>query len=233
MKIGWLVVPALCVVACGSESTAPSASVLAPPDLVLPEGAAEFDPDAIVTDARFANVSDATLSKLDAFFADTPYGNESFLSAYRAGSTTASLALVNTSRRYAIHPAALLARMQMEQGLISLSKYPIASARVEFVFRCGCAGSDCDPAVAGLDQQLDCMAKRWASAIQRVKEEGASLSGWSVGTDKTTVDGVLVTPKNAATCALYEDFGIVGNAEHGATLFYAIFERYREALDAI
>lgn len=216
---------------CGDDSSSP-VSVLSPQDRVLPDGAGAFDADIVVSGNRFADTSDATLSKVDAFLSSTPYDNASFLSSYRAGSTTTALAIVNASHRYKVHPAALLARIQMEQGLVALTKYPIASARVEFVFRCGCAGSECDPTMAGLDKQVDCMAERWASAIERVKEEGATLSGWSVGTEKSTTDGVAVTPASAATCALYEDLGDVGDAEHGATLFYAIFERYREALSA-
>ena len=226
-----LIITPAAILGCGSSST-PGESVLHPLDLELPDEAESFDADNVLSSVEFADTSDATLVKLNEFLANTPYGTASFLSNYRAGSVSASSALMHAATAFGVHPAALLARLEMEQGLVALTRYPPTAARVEYVFRCGCAGAECDPALAGLDKQLDCMALRWANARDRIAREGATLGGWSIGMEKESTDGVLVTPNNAATCAMYEELGEVGDGSRGTSLFYAVFTRYRSALSS-
>jgi hypothetical protein len=214
--------------ACG-----PSADdgVLRPQDKKLPEGVV-FDPTNLQTDSSFVDVSPAEVASILQFLQKTPYDQPSFLATYASNGVTASLAIVQTSRKYKINPIVFLAHAQRAQGLVGSRSYPFPSSRVEFVFGCGCtAPGQCDLAMGGFNKQVDCLGRALRTSLDQLTgPDQATAGGWAVGTATKTIDGTFITPQTNATAALYQYLPLVGDSTSGNTVYYAIFQLYATAL---
>jgi hypothetical protein len=110
--------------------------------------------------------------------------------------------------------------------------YPSPAARVEYVFGCGCsAPARCDPALAGFDVQLECLARTLRTSLDEITTDGQTAGGWGPGKTTTTLDEQQVTPANAATAVLYQYSPKVGAGSSGNWLFWNIFQNYAFFLD--
>jgi hypothetical protein len=226
----WL---ALTAFACGADDAGAfadhdeSADFL-PFDSAKADGVAEyFTPDFIMDDALFSAAYALDAPTVQAFFESTPYGGRrSFLADASTGGVPASEAIVAAAAAHGINPLVLLVRLQAEQGLVGLSTAP-AGDRLDFAFGCGCSdGRDCNEAYRGFDQQLDCAASTLHDAFEAA---AAGDAIWSVGVTRQTLDGVSVTPQNAATAALYAYTPWVLEDEGGNWLVWNITGRYLAA----
>ena len=159
----------------------------------------------------------------------TPYGTESFLATYASNGVTAATAINNASMTYQLNPLLFLVRAEIDQALVSQVTYPAPAARVEYAFGCGCdvtpSPSDpsprCDPAFAGFDKQVDCLARTMRSYLDSVCGTAqATPGGWAVGTTTTTIDGVPISPYNEGTAALYQYAPLVLQGEQGGNWFF-------------
>ncbi len=208
-------------------------------DLTPPENAPEFDRDKIIS---LEELTDSTVTGdvLRAFLTyrvvdktrKSPYGHESFLSSYYSNGLSAVDALLNAAEQYRINPLVLLARVEMAQGLVGMEFYPTDDpARVEYVFRCGCSGPGvCDPAYAGFDHQVDCLARQYRIILDDMDANGGvTAGGWSKGKDGRTIDGKVVTPVDDGTAAAYQFDPVVGDARTGNQLFWTIWVNYVKA----
>ncbi len=170
-----------------------------------------FDPNFVVRDERYVNDGSFTADEIQAFFENTPYGNRSWLAGYRIDGRAlgydtddkilASRAIFDVANAHGIHPLMLVVRMQVEMTLVSKEIIP-PQERLDAAFGCGCHdGRRCSSDKAGFANQLTCSAQTHRDLYDAAVGERGS---WRVGVATKTVDGVMVTPKNHATAALYQ-----------------------------
>lgn len=229
-----LIASAVFASACGSEE---ETSFLHPSDTAI--GAQDSEINFTPTDALIDNDRDFTdgaaiadIALMQRFFDRTPYGSRSFLASYASNGVSAASAVLTAALKYQINPIVLIARLQMAQGLVSATEYPEPSTRVEYAFECGCNGATCLPETAGLDRQLECLAARFNSYMQQMNRSVDKMTdgGWGPNIDATTIDGVVVTPPNQATAAIYQFDPYFGEKDRrGAWLFYRLYARYSRA----
>ena len=161
---------------------------------------ATFDRNRVVEDDFFVDAAAVDAAAVQAFLEHTPYGKPCFLAKETLGSTTPAEAIVDAAKEHGVNPILLLARMQVEKGLVSKSSRPSQSA-VDFAFGCGCPdGKACGEAFRGFDKQIDCAAETMREHFDAA-QAGSGL--WNVARPKKSLDGLTVTPANAATASLY------------------------------
>ncbi|MBL8610848.1 MAG: hypothetical protein JNL38_26135 [Myxococcales bacterium] len=217
------------VVACSSD---PPSTFLQASDLELAEGSPDFDPNNLVDTPSFVDWQALDAVQVQTFLAKSPYDRLSFLETYQSNGVRANDAIVRAARTYRINPIVLLVRLQMTQGLVGSRDYPFPTDRVEYVFRCGCtAPKKCDSAFAGLDRQLDCMARAMREALDAIGAQGQTSGGWAPENPSITLDGVKITPANEATAVLYQILPRVANrAAGGNWLFWNLYQIYSLAI---
>jgi hypothetical protein len=159
-----------------------------------------FDRNRIVEEAFFTNANAVDGNGVQAFFENTPYGTRSFLANERVGGRRAADVIVEKSREAGINPVMLVARMQVEKGLVSKTQRPSQNT-VDFAFGCGCPdGHSCYESYRGLDKQIACAV----DVLSRLYEGSVHGTGeWRQGKAKKTLDPLTVTPANHATASLY------------------------------
>lgn len=208
----------------------PEESVHQSTDLVAPDSGLPFDRHTIVDQDAFTDTSYDARS-YQGFLERTPYRRSSFLSTYQSNGLRAADALYQAGIAHRINPLVLLVRAQVDQGLVGTQYYPFPPSRVEYVFRCGCpSASTCDPALAGFDKQVDCLARKLRQSLDEQSANEATAGGWGVGRESLSFDGIKVTPTNEATAALYQYDPVVGVGKRGAWLFWNIWNQYYESL---
>ena len=137
--------------------------------------------------------------------AKSPYSRPSFLETYQSNGIRASDAIANSAQNYSINPLVLLVLLETTEGLIGQRNYPFPPERVEYVFNCGCTQkTTCEPQLAGLDRQVDCVARKLRESLDAINQNTKTASGWGVNTPMYTLDNQAVTPANDATAALYD-----------------------------
>ncbi len=159
-----------------------------------------FNRNLIVEETFFANANAVDGDGVQKFFENTPYGTRSFLADERVGGRRAADVIVEAAQAAGLNPVMLVARMQVEKGLVSKSQRP-GRDTVDFAFGCGCPdGRACYESYRGLDKQIDCAV----DVLTRLYDESVSGTGaWRKGKAKQTLDPLTVTPANHATASLY------------------------------
>jgi hypothetical protein len=213
-------------VACSKASG--ETSVLQASDLV---GGGSFDDGEIVPSASMKDPGALDAVHVSAFLKATPYGGASFLASYTSHGQTAAQSIANAAQSYAINPILLLARAEMDQGLVGSVGYPSPPSRVEFAFGCGCAApGNCDPQYEGFDVQVDCLAAALRESLDAVAARGKTDGGWGPGIASTTIDGVKVTPKDDSTASLYQYTPVVAVGQAGGNwLLWNLWTKYAKA----
>jgi hypothetical protein len=202
------------------------------------QGGLPFDPNMLID--QTASLTDPTAlslgSSVQTFLLQTPYGGESFLATYASNGVSAATAMNNAAATYQLNPLLFLVRAEVDQALISQSTYPAPAARVEFAFGCGCdvtpsptnPNPKCDPALAGFDKQVDCLARTMRSYLDGVCGTAQTTAGgWAMGVAKTSLDGIAITPYNEGTAALYQYAPLVlQNKQGGNWLFWNVYQMF-------
>ena len=190
-----------------------------------------FDPNNIVSAATLADSVTFDVTYIENFLRHSPYGGPSFLSTYSSNGVSAASAIMSAALRHSINPIAILVRAQMNQGLVSETRYPSDGSRVEYAFGCGCrAPGKCDAAFAGFDIQVECYAYSLRSSLKALAADGRTPGGWGPGIASKTLDGKIITPSDEGTAAIYQYEPVVGTFTNGASLFWNIFSNYAYAL---
>lgn len=194
---------------------------------------AKFDRNNVLDVATLTDVEARDAAQIQRFFARTPYERGSFLETYQSNGTRASDAVLRVARTYRINPIVLMVFLQVEGGLVGERNYPLPPERVEYVFRCGClAAGNCLPAIAGLDRQLECIARGLRASLDQIASNGATDGGWGTDKTSTTLDGLKVTPANAATAALYERLPAVNlDDDGGIWIFWNVWTLYASNME--
>jgi hypothetical protein len=161
-----------------------------------------FDRNRVMDDAFFVDANAVSAEQVQVFLERTPYGRgrRCFLADTRVGGRLAAAAIVEGAQSQGINPIVMLARMQVEKGLISKSRDP-GGRTVDYAFGCGCPdGKPCNPTYRGLDRQIECAAR----TLRRHYDASVDGTGaWRRGQARQTLDPIAVTPHNHATASLY------------------------------
>ncbi|MBX3205897.1 MAG: hypothetical protein KF764_12560 [Labilithrix sp.] len=224
---------AFVALACGED---PPATVLQPLDFTKPEGeAGDFDRNRIVESAAFTDSETLDVQTVQRFLAKTPYGRPSFLETYQSNGVRAADAILKASRQYRINPLVFLVYSEITQGLVGERNYPFPPDRIEYVFRCGCLeATNCLPALAGFDRQVDCLGRALRAAIDEIKANEITTTGWGPDVATVTLDNLKVTPSDDATAALYDRTPRVAEGKAGGTwIFWNVWNHYTVALDYV
>ena len=192
---------------------------------------ASFDRNNVIGDRELTSSQAMGLSRIQSFLAAKgALGGLSF--AVDGVTKTAAQIIYENALTYEISPEYLITRMQVEQGVITAGR-PTDN---QLNWATGYGRCDhCTPEQAakykGFDNQVAWGAKGVRTYIDDIASTGTTISGWGPGVTKTSLDGLEVTPENAATAALYTYTPWVGYHEGdenvgGNSLFYDIFTKW-------
>lgn len=196
---------------------------------------AEFDKNAVLTDAVLRDTKALSADDIQAFLEKTPWGETSVLATYEEDGKSAAEIMHDAATKHGINPLELLVRVQMEQGLIN--KATASEESISIAFGCGCPHSPvCSSKYEGFANQADCAAGTLSRSMDRALTSNGTASGWRKGEEKLTQDKIEIVPANAATAALYTYTPWVGEAGGGrkgvggASLHYQVWERFADAV---
>jgi hypothetical protein len=184
-----------------------------------------FDRHRLLADTAFVDAGAMTEAEIQAFLDETPYGGRSVLATYRSNGRTAAKAIFEAAQTYDINPLLILTRAQLEMSLIG--KAAASQFSLDYAFGCGCPDNQqCSTQWRGFDRQVDCMASHMRDYVDDLEAGGATIGGWKIGRAKKTLDGYTITPKNAATAALYTYTPHVGSAGSGNLGHFKIWKKF-------
>jgi len=194
---------------------------------------ATFDRNAVLDDKSLRDHEAMTVTEIQSFLDETPWGTKSVLADYEEGGKSAAQIIADKAEANGINPLELLVRVQMEQGLIS--KTTASEEKITLAFGCGCPHSPvCGPKYEGFANQAECAAGTLRRSMDKATTATGTVSGWAKSRAKATEDGLTVTPKNAATAALYTYTPYVGEAGGGrdgvggVSLHHQVWTRFAE-----
>jgi hypothetical protein len=151
---------------------------------------------SVLADRNLSGDQEVSVAEVQAFLEE----QGSALASYSEGGRKAARIIVEESRAEHISPIFVLARIQGESGLVTSGTLD----GIESATGCGCPDwQACDPSLANFGPQVRCTAEQFRIYLDDLRDNGATISGWSVGEGKWTLDGCWVIPQNAATAALY------------------------------
>jgi hypothetical protein len=173
--------------------------VLAP----LSGQAAVFDPDFVISNAEATETSVFDAESLEMFLLARGSGLARYAAADIDGVTrTAAQIIMGAADRYGVSPRFLLALLQREQSLMT---DPAPSAKqLDWATGYGICDSCSmdDPALQkyrGFANQVDYAAGN----VRYFMDNAGKLAGFRQAGVPTVIDGITVTPENAATANLY------------------------------
>jgi len=226
-------------IGCGAETTETTPikgqpAGLDPQDLVVESQGKHdsiiFDQNNLIDNAVFVDHEYMTEEEIQQFLEHTPYNRRSYLADYPADGKLASELIFETAEKYRINPLVLLVKLQVEMALIGKQTTP-TTYQLNHALGCGCPdGLLCIQALSGFDAQLDCAGAVFRSYLDDIEELGATVSGWKPNKSKKTSDELTVTPKNAATAALYTYTPWVLRGTGGNWLFWNVHRKYSRAI---
>lgn len=184
-----------------------------------------FDRHRLLGDVAFVDASALTVDEIQAFLENTPYGGRSALASYSSGGRSAARAIHEAAQAHGINPLLILTRAQLEMSLIG--KATASQFSLDYAFGCGCPDNQsCSTQWKGFHRQVDCMASHMRDYVDDLEAGGSTIAGWKIGKSKKTLDGYTITPKNAATAALYTYTPHVGAAGSGNLGHFKIWKKF-------
>lgn len=159
-----------------------------------------FDRNWVISDDFLLDTHGADTAIIQQFFEQSPYGTRSWMADYTVNGESAAQAFVDAALRYDLNPIVLLARAQVEQGIVSKTERP-SQSRLDWAFGCGCPdGRSCYEQFRGFSNQVLCSAQ----TLRKLYDASVTGEGqWVAGRSKLALDGIDVRPGNHATAALY------------------------------
>lgn len=208
----------------GAEKPPIPVEDLVPEDNGKGDGAT-FDKHNIISDTTLTDATFLTVVQVQGFLEATPYGKRSVLADYSVDGVLASEIIADAALRYGISPLVLLTKLQVESSLIFAET--ATTYRLRHAMGCACPdGAACAASESGFASQLDCAARLFRKYVDAIAEDGQTISGWAPGKTHQTLDHESVTPKNAATAALYTYTPWVLRGTGGNWLFWNVFRKY-------
>ena len=120
------------------------------------------------------------------------------------GEKTAAQIIYEVGKRWDISQKYLLVRLQVEQSLVTDTSP--SQRQLDWATGYSCRdGGVCDNEYKGFYKQVEWSAKALRSDryFGGIEKNGHTISGWGPNITKKTLDGIEVTPMNAATAVLY------------------------------
>ena len=176
--------------------------------------AAAFDRNSVLDDKSLRDSDTISADDLQKILDKNPWNTTSVLATYTEGGKTAAQIMADTAKAHGINPLEMIVRVQMEQGLVN--KTTAEDATIAKAFGCGCAdNAACSATYKGFAAQAECAAGVLRRAMDAAVTPTGTVSGWAKGKAKDSSDGLTITPKNAATAALYTYTPWVGESGGG------------------
>lgn len=193
------------------------------------EGGTIFNSNRILEDDFYTD-SSMTAAQMQEFLEVGPYNcRPVWLADEEVNGIPASDLIIDASKNAGVNPLMVLARVQVEQSLISKSETPFDT---DHALGCHDPISDPEypngltPRIAPLDMQLECAT---ATLRNRFQDSVDRTGAWQKGVEKLTLDKIAVTPENHATAALYAYTPFVAEGTGGNWLVWNVsnkFERH-------
>ncbi|MBU1074777.1 hypothetical protein KJ705_01730 [Patescibacteria group bacterium] len=159
----------------------------------------------IITDTELLDSDSMSLARIQSFLKDKGSYLANYMTEGIGGAPkTAAEVIFDAANFYEISPKYLMVRLQVEQSLVYDTDPK--QTQLDRAMGYGCPdGSGCDPEYSGFFNQINQSAKaiKGSKYLQGILDNGTTISGWGIGITKTTLDGIAVTPVNAATAILY------------------------------
>lgn len=188
--------------------------------------AASFDYTRLAEDSAFINVDALNVDQIQ----DILKKNGSFLKNYSQDGRSAAQIIYDAAHGYGdasgtasgikvkntINPAAILAMLQKEQSLITMSNKNDSSLRVAMGYACPDSGG-CDDKYYGFTNQVENAS--WQLRYNYERASGEGFSSYQVGKSEI-IDGKKIKIANRATSALYR------YTPHLGTNFTTFFNKY-------
>lgn len=186
-----------------------------------------FDSAWLMSDLFFLNTSALSVSDLQHFLEESPYGGRSWLADFKVDQVAASELIVKVAHERGVNPLLLLTRMQVEQSLVSRSEPP-ARRLQDAALGCGCHdGERCAPRFKGFEAQLFCAA----ATLRDLFDDSRRGEGlWVAGRSRTTLDPIKIRPANHATAAMYAYTPWVLTGRGGNWLAWNIMRKFTRFL---
>ena len=183
----------------------------------------KFDQDWLMSDLFFLNTGALSVSALQDFLENPPYGQRSWLADFTYGGKQASQIIIEQAHDSGVNPLLLLTRMQVEQSLISRQSKP--SQRVsDAALGCGCHdGETCSSYFKGFGNQLRCGGNALRGLFNKSRRDTGL---WRAGQSRQTLDPVWVRPVNHATAAMYAYTPWVLRGQGGNWLAWNIMRKF-------
>ncbi len=190
-----------------------------------------FTRNNVLSDEIFTN-QDLTGDLVQGFLEDAPYfgGMRSWLADVEVDGVRASDALVAAAKAEGINPLMLLARLQVEKGVISKTTRP-SQKSIDYTMGCGCADNQaCNTAFKGFDKQMACAA----NTLRKHFDGSVNGTGqWRKDRGKKTLDPITVVPANHATASLYSYTPWVLQGAGGNWLVWNVTKKYANSLASV
>ncbi len=170
----------------------------------------DFDPDLVISETAFRDVTSMTEQDIQAFLDEQPGALKSYRGPNHAGVLmTAAQMIAEAAQVWNVSPRVILVTLQKEQSL--LSRATPSQYALDWAMGCGKTDSSTLVEYQGFGKQIYFGA--------RALDQNARL--WSPGV-QLSIDGNPVYPRNAATYSLYRYTPHL----HGVTSFWLIHWRY-------
>ncbi len=184
-----------------------------------------FNPNFILSDKDLIDKGAFSLADIQAFLSSKGGKISEYKMVSDGSIKTAAQIIWITCQKYNINPQLIMALLQKEQGLIT-STNP-SSDRFDWAAGAGVCDS-CDKndpeliaKYKGFDKQVEWAAKLFRSYMDDLESRGYTVSGWGPGITRSSRDGIIITPVNKATAALYTYNPWVGKYGGGSPLWGA------------
>ncbi len=190
-----------------------------------------FNHNNIMNDPLFTDVTTISAEDVQWFFENVPYdgGHRSWLADEKVEGQPLSKVLHAEAQKRGINPILLLARMQIEKGLVSKSRP--SQAQVNFALGCGCADyRSCTAQFAGFANQLRCAGDVFAKFYQQSRSGDGN---YRVGASRQSLDHITISSKTHATAAFYAYTPWVLVGRGGNWLVWNVTRKFLQQLDSV
>jgi hypothetical protein len=185
--------------------------------------AAGFDQSRVIDDEAFTNTGAMSGVAIQNFLG----ARNSVLAGYQENGRSAASIISDASNAHRINPQVILATLQKEQGLLTLTSYdtaadPSSKLRKAAGYACPDSGN-CDSKYAGFTNQVDGLAfqLRYNFDGSRTKK----FTDYQVG-QTMTFDGTALVLNNQATASLYRYTPHVSGNRSFYNTFFTYFLEY-------
>lgn len=165
---------------------------------------AAFVPHYLLSDQDIRNGTALTRAGISDFLKNKGSALSAKKFSTPEGEKSAAQIIYEIGKQWGISQKYLLVRLQVEQSLVTDADP--SRRQLDWATGYSCRdGGVCDDTYKGFYSQVEWSAKalRGDKYFGGIEKNGHTISGWGPNITKKTLDGIVVTPTNAATAVLY------------------------------